>query len=236
MASGKSGIVLVTRPIEQAAEFAEQIRSLGFSPLIQPLLDMEYFPFSFESIEKPAAIILSSRQALQSQNIPSDWQTVPVFCVGEMTEQAARQAGFINTFAGQGDLIDLLHMIMPRVSAGQRILYLRGQDVRHDLTQLLPDYKIQEVITYKAKPVTSLRPDVLDKFGQIDVITLFSARSGAVLRQLIHENGLISYVKNINLLCLSPSVVESMVEMEWKSCVMSDLPHQVSVIEKLKSI
>lgn len=228
--------VLITRPIEQATEFAEKISALGLIPLIQPLLEMEHFPFSVDDSDRPAAIILSSRQALKNLEIPHDWLEIPVFCVGEMTEQAARQAGFQNTFFGQGDLIDLLHLMIAEIPAGQPLLYLRGEDVKHNLKKLLPDYQIQEVITYRAKPVMSMNPDVLEKFDQIDVITLFSARSGVVLRQLIERNGLISHVKNINLLCLSPSVVESMMEMKWRLCVMSDLPNQASVIEKLKSI
>lgn len=228
--------VLVTRPIEQATEFAEQISALGFSPLIQPLLNMEYFPVSVEGTEKPAAIILSSRQALQNLQIPQDWYDIPTFCVGQMTEQAARLAGFTKTFFGHGDLIDLLHVMIGEIPAGQSVLYLRGEDVRHNLAKLLPDYKIQEVITYRAKPTMTMNSDVLDKFAQIEVITLFSARSGAVLKRLIQENGLISHTQNIKLLCLSPSVVESMTELKWKSCLISDLPHQASVIEKLKSI
>ena len=228
--------VLVTRPIEQATEFAGQISALGFTPLIQPLLDIEHFPFLIDTADRPAAIILSSRQALKSLEIPEDWLEIPVFCVGEMTDHAARLAGFTKSYFGQGDLIDVLHLMMAEIPAGQRVLYLRGEDVKHDLKKLLPDYKIQEVITYCARPVTSMNPDVLEKFDQINVITLFSARSGAVLRQLIEQNGMFSHVKNINLLCLSPSVVESMMELKWKSCVMSDLPNQASMIEKLKSI
>lgn len=229
-------LVLVTRPIEQATEFAELINALGFTPLIQPLLEIEYFPFSLKQSEKPAAIILSSRQSLKNIEIPADWRAIPVFCVGDMTAKVARQAGFQNVIAGDGDLTDLLPLVLGQIPAGQNLLYLRGEDVRHDLKTCLPDYHIQELVTYRAKPVAALQSDVLSRFGEIDVITLFSARSGAVLQRFIHENGLISHVKNINLLCLSPSVVESMVEMKWKSCIAPDFPNQHSVIEKLKSI
>jgi len=231
-----SKLVLITRPIEQARDFAEQISTLGFTPLIQPLLEIDYFPFSVDAVMKPAAIILSSRQSIQNFNLPLEWLSLPVFCVGEMTEHIARQKGFLNVVSGQGGLVDLLPAITAQIPAGGNLLYPRGEDVRHDLQMLLPDYKIHDVITYRARPVSRLDPDVLGKFDRIDVITLFSVRSGTVLRQLIHENGLISHIKNINLLCLSPSVVESMVEMGWGSCVSADFPNQMSVIEKLKSI
>lgn len=231
-----SKLVLITRPIEQAREFAEQITELGFAPLIQPLLEIEYLQFSLDRITKPAAIILSSRQSIQNSDMPVEWLSLPVFCVGEMTEHIARQKGFLNVISGHSGLVDLLPAITSQIPVGGNLLYPRGEDVRHDLQLLLPDYKIHDVITYRARHVSRLDPDVLEKFAQIDVITLFSARSGAVLRQLIHENGLISYIKNINLLCLSPSVVESMVEMGWGSCVSADFPNQMSVIEKLKSI
>lgn len=229
-------LVLVTRPIEQAVEFATHITAAGFIPFIQPLLDIEYLSVDMGDIRSPAAIILSSRQSVKNIEIPVIWRGISVFCVGDMTEQAALTAGFTNTIAGQGNLIDLLPLVTSRIPAGQSILYLRGENVSHDLTQALPDYQIQERVTYRAAPVKCLSDDVIERFAQIDTITVLSARSGAVLKQLIHEHGLISHVKTINLLCLSPSVVESLVELEWRSCVMSDYPTQMSMIEKLKSL
>jgi uroporphyrinogen-III synthase len=229
-------LVLVTRPIEQATEFAEQVSAAGFTPLIQPLLDIDYLSVDVRGIHLPAAIILSSRQSVKNVEIPVLWHEIPVFCVGDMTEQAAQMAGFANTIAGQGNLTDLLPLVKARIPAGQSLLYLRGENVSHDLKLALPDYAVEERITYRAVPIKSLPADVIERFAQIDVITLFSARSGAILKQFIHENGLISHVKTINLLCLSPSVVESMVEMGWGACVMSDLPNQMSMIEKLKSL
>lgn len=231
-----ASLVLVTRPIEQAAEFAEQIRAAGLTPLIQPLLTISPRDVVLTDADMPAAIILSSRQSLKNVHIPSVWQDMSVFCVGAMTEKTARQAGLTNIITGHGNLADLFPLIRARIPAGRTLLYLRGENVTYDLHRELADYQIHEVTTYCATPVAHFDPEVLEDFAQIDVITLFSVRSAAVLRHLIHENGLISYVKNINLLCLSASVVESMVEMNWKSCMMPDLPTQFSMLEKLKSM
>lgn len=231
-----SQLVLVTRPIEQALKFAEQIKSLGFDPILQPVLKIEYTPFSFDTFEDYNGLILSSAQSIQNQLIPRAWEMTPVFCVGEMTAHAAIQSGFKKIFTGQGGLLDLIPLIERQVPASGKLLYLRGENVRHDLNKVLTGYSIYEQITYQAKPILQISPDVLDRFGQIDVITVFSARSGAVLRQLIKENGLTSHTPRIKLLCLSPSVVESMVEMNWKSCAIPDFPNQRSVIEKLKSL
>lgn len=229
-------LVLVTRPIEQAKDFAEIISAMGFSSLIQPLLDIEHYPFAFDTIQKPDAILLSSAQAVHGVTVPQDWMNIPVFCVGEMTEKSAHQAGFEKTIVGPDNVNGIVPIIREVMGGKTRLLYLRGEHVAQDIKTLLPHMSIDEVITYNAKAAPDMRSDVIDKFADIDIITVFSSRTGAILRQLIEKNGLLPATQTIKLLCLSSSVVESLGDLKWKSCHVADMPNQASLIEKLKSI
>ena len=231
-----SKLVLITRPIEQARQFAEQVIAAGDIPLVHPLLHIQHIPTFFEPDDQPDALLLSSVQTVQQLHIPEEWLSLPTFCVGGMTAQAAQDIGLKNIYVGGGGMTDLCAIIQDKISPKSCLLYLRGENIHQDVHSLLPEYNIREIITYRAQPVTHFTPEVLDQFEQIDVVTLFSSRTAAILNELLEKNALSPYVKNIKLLCLSSSVLESVKEKKWKSIHIADSPTQTALLDRLKSI
>ena len=229
-------LVLITRPLEQAQKFAETITSLGYSPLISPLLTIENIPTDFEKNDAPDAFIVSSVQALTQLHIPMGWAHIPVFCVGDLTANAARDAGFQNIISGKGGIADLAPLINHQMKPHAKLVYLRGEHVHQDINALLQDYEIREILMYRAHALQHFSAQILDQFDKIDIVTLFSSRTALIFKELIEKNKLTPYLKNIKLLCLSPSVVESVKEMGWKECHIADFPNQAALIEKLKSL
>lgn len=228
--------VLVTRPFVQAREFAAEIERIGFTPLIQPLLDIHPVPFFFDTIEKPEAILLTSLHGLSHGKPPLDWADIPVFTVGLKTDIVARHAGFQNTYSGEGDIGDVIPMIRQHIPASSRILYLRGEYIQHDSKTLLPDYQIEEKITYDAKPISRIDDNILNSFANIDILTLFSARSGVILKDLLSQYHLASRLQSIKLLCLSHAVLESVKELNWTSCYVAEHPTAPSMIKTLERL
>lgn len=228
-------LVLVTRPLEQAKDFAEQIKSAGHRPLLCPLLEIEHIPTSLSSLQKPDAVLLSSVQGLHSVSVPLEWLSIPVYCVGQRTAEVARGTGFMNVVAGVGDVHDILPRIQENTPQNGHVLYLRGEDVSTEIQGYLKGLSITEEITYRAIPVTKIDPSIIGQFPHLDVITVFSARTGKTLRKLMSEHGLDAYAKTINLLCLSQAVVESLDgpqgALDWKSCIVSDTPNQNSLLD-----
>jgi uroporphyrinogen-III synthase len=229
-------LVLVTRPLEQARDFAAEVKLIGAAPVLCPLLDIEFYPADFQRIPKPDAIVLTSPNAVSHQTFPMDWSGIPVFCVGETTEAAAIQAGAALRYVGVGNVLDLLPMIRATLAIGKTILYLAGEDVSRDLTQALPEYRIDQRIIYRAVPVDDFQHGIRDIFPKIGVITLFSRRTGLVLRDILITNALTSYAKNIKLLCLSSSVLDSVGDIDWASCHVAGVPTQAAMIEELRTL
>lgn len=229
-------LVLITRPIEQAQTFADSVSAIGYSPLICPLLNIETISTSFEREDCPDAIIFSSSQAIHQLQIPGSWMHIPAYCVGPLTANAAKDNGFQNVIAGTSGIEELSHIIREDMEARSILLYLRGEHVHQDINHLLPNFNIREILTYRAHPIQHFTPQLLDQFDKINIVTLFSHRTGLIFKELIEKNALTPYLKNIKLLCLSPSVVDSVKELNWKECHIADLPNQSSMIEKLKSL
>ena len=231
-----SRLVLVTRAMEQAKEFAAEIQSIGAVPVIQPLLDVQYESVDLQKIKRPDAIVLTSSHSIKFRQIPALWQDIPVFCVGERTEIVARAAGAKNCISGHSGVDDILVQIRKKISAGQTILYLCGEHTSRNMKQALSAYHLQSVVTYHAKAVDVFSQDMIDSFYRLHTITLFSPRTGLILKQFMDKHNFNHFAPTINLLCLSAPVLESVKDMKWKSCYVADSPTQSSMVNKLNMI
>lgn len=230
--------VLVTRPLVQAREFATEIEKIGFTTLIQPLLEIHPIPFSFDTIQKPEAILLTSLHGLSHIKPPLDWVDIPVFTVGLKTDTVARHAGFQNRYSGDGNIGAVIPMIRQHIPASSRILYLRGEHIQHDIKTILPEYQIEEKITYEAKAIGRIDDNILNAFANIDILTLFSARSGMILKDLLSKHHLLTHLQSIKLLCLSHAVLESVEEFNWTSCHVAEhptVPSMIKILERLRN-
>jgi uroporphyrinogen-III synthase len=231
-----SPLVLITRPLEQAKNFAAEIKSIGAVPIIQPVLIIESYPVDLSLISKPDAIVLTSAQGIDGKIFPNDWCDVPVFCVGHKTESFVRQSGATLCYSTDTDSDALLTLIREKLPAGKRIVYLRGEHITLDLEKALAKYQVENVVTYCAREVADFDADVIDIFPQIAVVTLFSRRSAEILVNLLKKNNLVSVARTIKLLCLSSAVLESVQDIDWESCHVADRPDQAAMVEKLKDL
>lgn len=228
--------VLVTRPLDHAHDFMVEIASLGYKPVLAPLLTIIPLPQDLESVPVPDAVVLSSANSVSPVALPPFWHNIPAFCVGDRTGDAARAAGFTHVTCGEGGINDLAPILRARLLAGSNIAYLRGEDVRYDLKTVLPDYRVTDILTYRAEDVTDLPDAVLNSFSTLGVITLFSPRTGRILADILARHHLAALTPQIKLLCLSPSVVESVSDYAWKEIHIADHPTQSAMLEQLASL
>ena len=230
-----SHLVLVTRPKEQATDLIQSIYDLGCTPLLQPLLSIVKQNPSFNGLDRPEAIIITSPQAVVM--VPYEFaDSIPVYCVGRKTAELAKQAGYLHVQSTEGNVQDLIKLVRHRVKQGDRILYLRGEFITHNLVQDLRDYFCQEIIMYQALAIDYFSQDILDKFSEIAVITLFSSRSGQILKANIGRHSLETSLSHIKLLCLSEAVLESVQDLPWASCHVSPQPNIDSFVATLRDI
>ncbi len=231
-----SRLVLITRDIEQAKDFGIDIQSIGATPLIQPLLDIHYTNIDLQRIKRPSAIVLTSPHAVKGREFPPLWHDIPVFCVGVKTEMVARLAGAHVCITGHGTIDELIPLIKQKIPAGHDILYLCGEHVSRNLQQALPSYHIEPVVTYHARAAHELSQDTIDSFYRLHTMTLFSPRTGLILKKFMEKHDFNHFAGTINLLCLSVPVLDSVKDMGWKSCHVADTPTQHSMVDKLNMI
>jgi uroporphyrinogen-III synthase len=231
-------LVLITRPEEQGLSFARDVEALGAIPLLDPLLTI--IPIKktdWASGNPPDGVVLTSSHALQ-ESFPSAWQDVPVFVVGKTTADKARLCGARKIYAATGDFSELMGILKKKLPPSSHLVYLRGEHIRHSLSECLCEYKITQYVTYTAKAASALSPETVAaiKESRLHSLTVFSPRTAHILRELLVEHDLLPFLSAINLLSLSGAVLESLADLPWKDVRVAKSPESDALLAELSSL
>lgn len=228
-------VVLITRPSPDAEDFAQQVESIGYAPLIDPLLTSSYYSVIMPAT-LPQALVATSAHAFPTP-APDAWRSLPVFVMGQNSARQARQAGYKNIISANGNFPELIRLLTQTIIPGGSVLYLRGEVVRHDLPQMLPGYNVSEQIVYAMHPATSLAPQTCDAMQDkaVHTATFFSPRSAHTFAQLLEKQGLIGLATHINVLCLSTAVLESVHHIPWRHIETAAQPDRDGMLAVLRT-
>ena len=177
--------LLLTRPKAQGADFAERlIARFGdeLNIIKTPLLAPKFFapvlpagPFS--------ALILTSQTGVEGYIRLSGADLLPkdVFCVGERTADAAREARLIPVCVAE-DAASLIAQIKVQRPEG-KLLHLRGRDARGNITNLLQSAGIDtiDMVIYAQEQLALTDAAVTVLRARVPVIVpLFSPRTAVI--------------------------------------------------------
>lgn len=226
-----SGKILITRPAEQAREFARVLESMGYRTLVDPLLTIKPLPFT---LKNPAndykALILSSTHAVSPAAHTGVQFDIPLYVVGETTKEAAWAAGFTNIVSAP-DAATLCETMQDNGPT----LYLRGKDIAFPLSKNL--HLCDETIVYEAIPASSFSKDCLQAFAanEIEAVTLFSARTAEIFCKLYVQANQKILPTDIKVLCFGNSVLECVRPVEFKQTYGSAEPTRESMISLIRT-
>lgn len=230
-------LVLITRPEEQGRSFAKQVSAIGATPLLDPLLEIVPLETDWETREPLDGLVLTSVHALQTR-LPSGWQERPVFAIGATTGQKARSCGARTVYTAAGDFSNLTKRIEKILPPSSRLVYLRGEEVRHSLPENLPRYQIAEYVTYVAQEARSLSSETIAAIrgGYLHTLVVFSPRTAAILAALLVRQDLVRFLSAINLLSLSGAVLESLKDFSWKEARIAKTPDSKALLAELSGL
>jgi uroporphyrinogen-III synthase len=126
--------VWITRARPGAEATAAKVAALGFTPLVDPLLEVALIAASID-LTGVAALAFTSANGVQAFSGLTDVRSPPVFTVGRATAAAAREAGFAQVSSADGDVEDLARLIS-EVSPGP-ILWAGAREPAGDLVAAL---------------------------------------------------------------------------------------------------
>ena len=213
--------ILLTRPLEDCSEMILKFKSLGHQVSHLPLLVVEKVNYDSVNFQSFSGIIFTSANAIKFLDLKNIDKKILCFCVGEATEKTARNNGFQNVIAAEGNVENLKELILQNFEKKDgSLIYISGETVSTDLDQQLLKlgYNIKRIVNYR----TSHNKNFNEKFvlelkqKMPDIVYVYSQNSAASFLNYIKLQQLESLWMNTNLMCIGEKTSSILNEIKWK--------------------
>lgn len=206
--------VLVTRPIEDAAETATRLRDRGHTALIAPLLDVRFRDGSVLSFDGVQAVVVTSANGIRALVRRSQRRDIRLFAVGPQTAAAARTAGFEDVKNSQGDSIALADAISVWADRSKgALLHVAGNEATGKLAAQLSKhgFVLHREVLYDVESVEALPTSAVEALRkrELDAVLLYSPLSAKTFARCVEVAGLQSACRDIICVCISQAAADS---------------------------
>jgi len=213
--------IIITRPKEDSLDLMERLKKLGHVVTHLPVIRVEELKTKKINLHNYDAVIFSSSNAIKFLNVEKFNPNIKCYCVGGITEFAAKQAGFINTCSSEGSVDSLKELIIRTFDfKSTRLLYLSSEFISKDLDLELIDegYTVDRISNYTTLSIKEIDETTLIflKKKPADVIFIYSSKSAVNLLDLINKYFLLNVVTQCNLMCISENVSLVLKQIKWK--------------------
>ena len=221
---------LITRPQEDSADAAIALARRGITPVLAPMMRIEYAAAEIENeISLAQAVLFTSRNGVRAFTRLSARRDMAVFAVGDSTAALARDNGFIHIESAHGDSTDLARLVTERLDPADGLLFhAAGATVAGELVETLnkAGFKTVRRALYEAKPVDTLADDTVMALRDrtLDYVLFFSPRTAGIFCDLVNDAGLTMTCDSLVAICLSDAVAAEISGIEWKSISIANAP------------
>ena len=224
--------IILTRPVEDAAPLADILLQRGHKPLTMPLLQIVARQNAVIPNKSYQAICLTSANAIRVMDHIRSIQNIPLYAVGQQSEQMAKNRGFTEVSAHGGDVEGLHNFLAshlkPQVGP---LLYLSGAETSGDLQGRLQNsgFEVDRLITYDAvkNHLTAFR----EQISQADAVLIYSPRTAKLWVDEIESLKLSQVASHIKHICLSVNVAANLPQ-SWPKDVAAT-PTQAALLALL---
>ena len=215
--------VLLTRPQAQAERFAQ---ALGDVPVVvSPLMRIEQQPLDVDLTGYRGLVFTSENGVLACPDC-----TLPAYCVGDRTAQAARAAG-MRAVSAKGSADDLVRLIADRAIEGP-LLHIRGEHTRGDVAGKLHSLglRLDEVVGYRqvAQPLNEQARELLGG-ESIVILPLFSPRTARLFVADVGRTG-----AHVGVVAISEAVKEALLGSGFDDISISSTPDAKGMIAAIQ--
>ena len=218
--------ILITRPEDAAAEFAQRLAALGHETLCASLLAVEFRQGPVPATEGVQAVLATSANGVRALASRLQRRDLPLFAVGPQTAQAARMAGFARVESADGDAEALAEAVPHWAEPGAgALLHATSKEGEAKLKALLTakGFEVRSEILYDVVasdtlPVAAARALAKDA---IDAAFFFSPRSARTFRHCVMRARLASACKRIAAVCISAPTAQALPPLVFRSVTVA---------------
>ncbi len=224
--------VLLTRPGDRNTRIALRLEQEGVDCAIWPLTRVVPLRDRIDFPKDAEAIVFSSGNAVQIFAQLSPLRALPVVTVGRRTAEIALDAGFSDVESADGNIATLSAHIAQ--TEHRHVVHVRGRDTAGDLPGALRqhDISVSERIIYSVLPAGPPDSQVAAAMvrGEVDLITLWSARAGRVLISFLEDHPQIDAAR-ISVLAISKRVADEFNVFKVRGISISAAPNAEAMID-----
>ncbi|EHH69285.1 uroporphyrinogen-III synthase [Gluconobacter morbifer] len=203
--------VLVTRPEPGLTATMAAVRGLGWDAVASPMLAVT--PCAPIPCGTFRAILVTSANALPALcAMPRDRLLV---AVGDRTAARAREAGFRNVEAAEGDAEALAAFCHRNGLTGRDVLLASGQGYGLDLVDALDVSRAEAYAVTKIRHLTPEARMALDA-GAVDAVLFYSGKTAEAFMEAARDVPE-SCLSGIRALCLSEAIAARLEPEQWRA-------------------
>ena len=213
--------ILLTRPLEDSMGMILKFKSLGHQVSHLPLISIDKINHEKINFSDYGGIIFTSANAVKFLDLDKLDKNIKCFCVGDATEKKARNVGFQNTFAAEGNVSNLKELILQYYDLKDRqLLYVSGEIISVDLDQKLlkEGYIIKRIINYRVSQNQKFDENFVKelKMNMPDIVYIYSQNSASSFLNFIKIYQSENLWMNTNLMCIGEKTSSILNEIKWK--------------------
>lgn len=230
---------VVTRPVEDAERIAAPLRDRGVDVLIEPLLGI--VPRAGIEVDTRGiqALLLTSANgvralagALGADPLP---RHLPALAVGDQTAAVARDVGFVDVRAAEGDVHSLAALVRKTLNPrGGPLLHASGSHIAGDLGRMLEGdgFAVRRVQLYESRAAAAFSHDFRDalKGGTVDAVLLYSPRTAKTFATLAERGELRDACRGVAAYCLSRAVADALGDLPFAAVRVAPRPEQEALL------
>ncbi len=231
--------IVITRPEEDSLLLIERLKKLGHAVTHLSVIKIEQLKTEKIKFQNYQAVIFTSVNAIKFLNIDKFDLKIKCYCVGKITELAARKMGFTNTCSSEGTVDSLIELIIRSCEKKSgKLLYLSSEFISRDLDIDLINvgFAVDRISNYTAIPVKEIDKTIIDflKKKSPDVIFVYSSKSAKNLLHLINKYSLLNVVTQSNLMCISEKVLMVLKQIKWKQVFIFNPGEEEFLLNKIR--
>lgn len=231
--------VLVTRAEPGAAETARRLIDLGYAPVVAPLLSVAVNEDAQLDLAGVQAVLFSSAAGARAFAQIAHRADFPALCVGEATALAAREAGFTDVRAADGDAESLAALaraaLDPRAGA---VLWASGADISRDIAADLraAGFDARRAIVYRAEMAEHLPEAAVHalRSEKLAAVLFHSARAAEAFARCAADAGLADRASRLAAICISPRVAAAAQALSWARIAAASEPSEDALLATLE--
>ena len=230
--------ILLTRPFDDCKNMIVKFKSLGHIVSHIPLLEIDKVKYKELDFSKYDGIIFTSSNGIKFLDCKKINKNIYCFCVGEVTENEVKKKGFQNIISANGNVNNLLEVILQNFKSTQgKLLYVSGETISFELDEYLrkKNYNIDRLINYKTKHIEIFDNSLIDELKkQIpDIVYIYSENSARSFLNLINNYDLKNIWMNTCLMCIGEKSSSVLNEIKWKKIFLFNSGEEEFLLYKI---